>query len=48
MRQCVTSDPCNAERAAASAAAGDGGAWLAGEMAREIACDAMIIPGGRR
>jgi hypothetical protein len=33
-----------AQRAAASVSAGDGGAWLEGEKARAIACDAMIIP----
>ena len=33
-----------AHRAAASVCAGDGGAWLEGDAAREIACDAMIIP----
>jgi hypothetical protein len=31
-------------RAAASVATGDGGAWLDGEKARKIACDAMVIP----
>jgi hypothetical protein len=33
-----------AHRAAASVSAGDGGAWLEGDAAREVACDAMIIP----
>ena len=33
-----------AHRAAASVATGDGGAWLDGDKARAIACDAMIIP----
>jgi hypothetical protein len=33
-----------AQRAAASVATGDGGAWLDGDKARSIACDAMIIP----
>jgi len=33
-----------AHRAAASVTAGDGGAWLEGDAARKIACDAMIIP----
>ena len=33
-----------AQRAAASVSTGDGGAWLEGEQARAIACDAMIIP----
>jgi hypothetical protein len=33
-----------AQRAAASVRTGDGGAWLEGEKARAIACDAMIIP----
>ena len=33
-----------AHRAAASAGPSDGGAWLTGEAARVIACDAMIIP----
>ena len=33
-----------AHRAAASVAAGDGGAWLEGDDARTIARDAMIIP----
>ena len=31
-------------RAAASVSTGDGGAWLEGDAAREVACDAMIIP----
>ncbi len=33
-----------AHRAAASVSPGDGGAWLEGDAAREIAYDAMIIP----
>jgi hypothetical protein len=33
-----------AHRAAASVATGDGGAWLEGDAAREIACDAMTVP----
>jgi hypothetical protein len=33
-----------AQRAAASVSPGDGGAWLEGEAARRVACDAMIIP----
>jgi hypothetical protein len=33
-----------AYRAAASVGTGDGGAWLDGDAARAIACDAMIIP----
>ena len=33
-----------AHRAAASVSTGDGGAWLDGEKARKIACDAMLIP----
>ncbi len=33
-----------AHRAAASVSAGDGGAWLDGDAARQVACDAMIIP----
>jgi hypothetical protein len=33
-----------AHRAAASVSTGDGGAWLDGDAAREVACDAMIIP----
>jgi hypothetical protein len=33
-----------AQRAAASVSTGDGGAWLEGEAARRVACDAMIIP----
>jgi hypothetical protein len=33
-----------AHRAAASVTAGDGGAWLEGDTARAIACDAIIIP----
>ena len=33
-----------AARAAASVSTGDGGAWLEGDKARAIACDAMLIP----
>jgi Domain of unknown function (DUF222) len=33
-----------AARAAASVSTGDGGAWLEGDKARTIACDAMLIP----
>jgi hypothetical protein len=33
-----------AARAANSVSTGDGGAWLDGDAAREVACDAMIIP----
>ncbi len=33
-----------AHRAAASVGPGDGGAWLEGDAARAVACDAMIIP----
>jgi Domain of unknown function (DUF222) len=33
-----------AHRAAASVRTGDGGAWLEGDAARAIACDAMIVP----
>jgi len=33
-----------AHRAAASVSTGDGGAWLDGEKARKIVCDAMLIP----
>jgi hypothetical protein len=33
-----------AHRAAASVRTGDGGAWLEGDKARAIACDAMIVP----
>ena len=33
-----------AHRAAASAPPGDGAAWLTGDAARSVACDAMIIP----
>jgi hypothetical protein len=33
-----------ARRAAASAGPSDGGAWLTGEAARAVACDAMIVP----
>jgi Domain of unknown function (DUF222) len=32
------------QRAAASVSTGDGGAWLEGDAARAVACDAMIIP----
>jgi Domain of unknown function (DUF222) len=31
-------------RAAASVSPGDGGAWLEGDAARAVACDAMIVP----
>jgi hypothetical protein len=31
-------------RAAAAVSPGDGGAWLEGEAARRVACDAMIVP----
>jgi hypothetical protein len=31
-------------RAAASVSPGDGGAWLEGDAARQIACDAMMVP----
>jgi Domain of unknown function (DUF222) len=31
-------------RAAASVSTGDGGAWLEGDAAREMTCDAMVIP----
>ena len=31
-------------RAAASAGPSDGGAWLTGDAARAVACDAMIVP----
>ena len=33
-----------AQRAAASVSTGDGGAWLEGDAARAVACDAMIVP----
>jgi hypothetical protein len=33
-----------AHRAAASVSTGDGGAWLEGDAARKMTCDAMIIP----
>ena len=33
-----------AQRAAASVSTGDGGAWLDGDAARQMACDAMIVP----
>jgi hypothetical protein len=33
-----------AQRAAASVNTGDGGAWLDGDAARAVACDAMLIP----
>ena len=33
-----------AHRAAASVRTGDGGAWLEGDAARVMACDAMIVP----
>jgi hypothetical protein len=33
-----------AHRAAASVGPGDGGAWLTGDAARVVACDAMIVP----
>jgi Domain of unknown function (DUF222) len=33
-----------AYRAAASVSMGDGGAWLEGDRARAIACDAMLVP----
>jgi hypothetical protein len=33
-----------ARRAAASVSTGDGGAWLEGDAARRVACDAMLIP----
>jgi len=33
-----------AHRAAASVSTGDGGAWLDGDKARKIVCDAMLIP----
>ena len=33
-----------AQRAAASVSTGDGGAWLDGDAARQMACDAMLVP----
>jgi Domain of unknown function (DUF222) len=33
-----------AQRAAASVSPGDGGAWLEGDAARNVLCDAMIVP----
>ena len=33
-----------ARRAAASVTTGDGGAWLEGDAAQKVACDAMIVP----
>jgi Domain of unknown function (DUF222) len=33
-----------AQRAAASVSPGDGGAWLEGDAARAVACDAIIVP----
>ena len=33
-----------AQRAAASVSTGDGGAWLEGDAARTVACDAMLVP----
>ncbi len=33
-----------AHRAAASVSPGDGGAWLEGDAARTVACDAIIVP----
>jgi hypothetical protein len=33
-----------AHRAAASVSTGDGGAWLDGDTARRVACDAMLVP----
>src|SRR5579862_4324457 len=33
-----------AQRAAASICTGDGGAWLEGDAARRVACDAMLVP----
>src|SRR5579863_8812516 len=33
-----------AQRAAASVSTGDGGAWLEGDAARRVACDAMLVP----
>jgi Domain of unknown function (DUF222) len=34
----------SAARAAASVSAGDGAAWLEGDAARSVTCDAMVIP----
>jgi hypothetical protein len=33
-----------ARRAAAAVSTGDGGAWLEGDAARAVACDAMLVP----
>jgi hypothetical protein len=33
-----------AHRAAASVSTGDGGAWLEGQRARRVTCDAMVVP----
>jgi hypothetical protein len=33
-----------AQRAAASVSTGDGGAWLEGDAARQVACDAILVP----
>jgi len=33
-----------AQRAAASVSTGDGGAWLEGDAARRVACDAILVP----
>ena len=33
-----------AQRAAASVSTGDGGAWLEGDAARQVVCDAMTVP----
>src|SRR5580658_4383307 len=33
-----------AQRAAASVSTGDGGAWLDGDTARRVACDAILVP----
>src|SRR5579863_8031995 len=33
-----------AQRAAASVSTGDGGAWLEGDAARTVACDAILVP----
>ena len=32
------------QRAAASVSTGDGGAWLEGDAARRVACDAILVP----
>src|SRR5579862_8264273 len=32
------------QRAAASVSTGDGGAWLEGDVARRVACDAILVP----